>query len=329
MLLACSLTLGAHLSAFGSVDYSSTEVIKAVQEALNEEGFDCGTPDGIAGNGTKSAISDFRAKNNLPAGDMIDEDLAVALGYIDKDDDWDVEFVSTTDGIKASIKNVENDLFAALQNALSTIGVEHVTVNDYGNAQSLNNVVTIDAKMETDTGKTLIATCMHVPNESWEIRHICDYDDGHYYYMVEDDGTNLYDYKTGFLKERTDAAPANESSEASAPSASSDTINVDFHSSVKNDVTGKWRLAIVDTEAPVNSYVVNYYKNFFKSDDEIHGIINKHDGTTACVSVMLGMFSITVHKYVPGEENDAKLLFSGDVISDEFYNMETGQIEDF
>ena len=64
MLLACSLTLGAHISAFGSVDYSNTEVIKAVQEALNEEGFDCGTPDGIAGNGTKSAISDFRAKNN-------------------------------------------------------------------------------------------------------------------------------------------------------------------------------------------------------------------------------------------------------------------------
>ena len=47
------------------------------------------------------------------------------------------------------------------------------------------------------------------------------------------------------------------------------------------------------------------------------------------MSVVLGMFSITVHKYVPGEENDAKLLFSGDVISDEFYNMETGQIEDF
>lgn len=44
---------------------------------------------------------------------------------------------------------------------------------------------------------------------------------------------------------------------------------------------------------------------------------------------MLGMFSITVHKYVPGEENDADLLFSGDVISDEFYNMETGQIEEF
>ena len=42
-----------------------------------------------------------------------------------------------------------------------------------------------------------------------------------------------------------------------------------------------------------------------------------------------GMFSITVHKYVPGEENDADLLFSGDVISDEFYNMETGQIEEF
>ena len=29
------------------------------------------------------------------------------------------------------------------------------------------------------------------------------------------------------------------------------------------------------------------------------------------------------------QEDDADLLFSGDVISDEFYNMETGQIEDF
>ena len=35
--------------------YDST-IIQQVQQALNDAGFDCGTPDGIAGKGTAAAV---------------------------------------------------------------------------------------------------------------------------------------------------------------------------------------------------------------------------------------------------------------------------------
>ena len=44
----------------------SQETVKEVQQALNEAGFDCGTPDGIAGNNTKNAISEYN--NEVKSG---------------------------------------------------------------------------------------------------------------------------------------------------------------------------------------------------------------------------------------------------------------------
>lgn len=61
-------------SAFAT-DYSNPEVIKQVQQALNEAGFDCGSPDGVAGSMTGSAIARYREANNLSAGTQIDEEL--------------------------------------------------------------------------------------------------------------------------------------------------------------------------------------------------------------------------------------------------------------
>lgn len=61
-------------------DYNSKEVIQSVQQALNEAGFNCGTPDGVAGTKTAEAISQFRANQSLPAGTEIDSQLCQALG---------------------------------------------------------------------------------------------------------------------------------------------------------------------------------------------------------------------------------------------------------
>lgn len=121
----------------------------------------------------------------------------------------------------------------------------------------------------------------------------------------------------------------NSSGNAASSSSANEKIQIKFYSSVPKDVTGRWRLSTVNTDVPVENYLLNYYKNYFRSDDEIHAIINTYDNTTTCVSVLSGMFSVTVYKYVSGEENDAKILFSGDVISDEFYSMETGKIINF
>lgn len=64
----------AHPSDFGSVT-----IIQAVQNALNNSGYQCGTADGIIGNNTKSAIKAFRNDNNLGDGNEIDQDLLDAL----------------------------------------------------------------------------------------------------------------------------------------------------------------------------------------------------------------------------------------------------------
>jgi len=46
-------------------EYTEKDIIKAVQEAMNTQGFDCGTPDGVAGKNTAKAISGFQAANGL------------------------------------------------------------------------------------------------------------------------------------------------------------------------------------------------------------------------------------------------------------------------
>lgn len=60
-------------------DTSSPKIIKAVQEALNEAGYECGTPDGIAGNKTYAAIADFRNDNGLSANSGIDTAVLALL----------------------------------------------------------------------------------------------------------------------------------------------------------------------------------------------------------------------------------------------------------
>ena len=61
------------------IDYSNTDTIKMVQEKLNAAGFDCGTPDGVAGSGTKAAIQSFREANGLEKSEDIDAELFNAL----------------------------------------------------------------------------------------------------------------------------------------------------------------------------------------------------------------------------------------------------------
>lgn len=109
----------------------------------------------------------------------------------------------------------------------------------------------------------------------------------------------------------------------STNNSDSDTVSVEYHDSVPNDVTGKWRLAIVDTSHFVTDYALNYYNMFCKDASEIHGIINRQDNTTTSINKAGNLLMLTVHQYVPGEENDAKLLYSGAVLSEYEIDMET------
>ena len=104
----------------------------------------------------------------------------------------------------------------------------------------------------------------------------------------------------------------------------SEKLQVCFYPSVPNDKTGRWRLATTSTTTPIVGYALNYYKDYFKSDDEIHGIVNKELDQTYSLSIVAGQLYVVTHKYLEGEEKDASLLFGGDVISQIYIDPDTG-----
>ena len=60
--------------------YTDNETIKKVQEALNNSGYDCGTPDGDKGPKTTSVIQQYQTDNGLEATGEIDDALLTSLG---------------------------------------------------------------------------------------------------------------------------------------------------------------------------------------------------------------------------------------------------------
>lgn len=56
------------------------ELVKAIQQAMNDAGFDCGTPDGSAGKKTAASISAYQEANGLEVTGEISYTLLQALG---------------------------------------------------------------------------------------------------------------------------------------------------------------------------------------------------------------------------------------------------------
>ena len=53
---------------------------KAIEQALQDKGFEPGSVDGVIDSQTQSAISKFQRDNNLPATGTVDEQTAKQLG---------------------------------------------------------------------------------------------------------------------------------------------------------------------------------------------------------------------------------------------------------
>ena len=103
-------------------------------------------------------------------------------------------------------------------------------------------------------------------------------------------------------------------------------VNFTHCGNVQNDVTDNWRLSKASTNLHSSEYILFYYKNFFKSDNEIHAIINFTDNTTIRIKPILGMLDVSVFSHIDGEENDAKILFGGKLIETYQVNIDTGEI---
>lgn len=63
--------------------YTGPEIIERVQTTLNKLGYDCGTPDGIAGKGTTGAITQYQTDKGLNITGTITHELLISLGLIE------------------------------------------------------------------------------------------------------------------------------------------------------------------------------------------------------------------------------------------------------
>ena len=63
-----------------STIYTDADTIRKVQEALNSAGYNCGTPDGIAGSGTYAALNAYQDANGLTVENAITDEVLVAMG---------------------------------------------------------------------------------------------------------------------------------------------------------------------------------------------------------------------------------------------------------
>lgn len=97
-----------------------------------------------------------------------------------------------------------------------------------------------------------------------------------------------------------------------------------FEKTVRNDVTGKWRIAKTASSLVVSENAVEYYNEMFSSDDEIHGIWNATLNTTTKISKSSNLLFVDTYEYVDGEEHDANLLFSGMLLTSEIIDINTG-----
>lgn len=123
--------------------------------------------------------------------------------------------------------------------------------------------------------------------------------------------------------ESASAAPEAESSAESSPL---DGINFRADK-VRNDVTGNWRISCIAENIDMSEHALDYYKQYFTDDSEIHFIVNFNYNTTTKIMVSGGNLDVTVQDYVSKEEHDAKVLGSGEVLAEYFVDKNTGEIE--
>ncbi|MCM1508901.1 MAG: hypothetical protein NC177_17475 [Ruminococcus flavefaciens] len=107
-----------------------------------------------------------------------------------------------------------------------------------------------------------------------------------------------------------------------------DEIKIDIQDYVRNDSTENWRLGRTSNIFNIEEYALDYYKTYFKDDNEVHAIVNFTTETTSCITCLSDYYiDVTIHEYVDKEEHDANILFSGDVINEYFIYLDNGDIE--
>lgn len=115
LILAMLLAL-ATLTPALAVD---KDAVKAAQQALNDAGYNCGTPDGIAGKKTAAAVSQYQEDNGLEVTGEIDVALLAALGLAEEAAEDAVEEVEeAVEEVEEEVEEAESDALAGEDNEM-------------------------------------------------------------------------------------------------------------------------------------------------------------------------------------------------------------------
>ena len=98
---------------------------------------------------------------------------------------------------------------------------------------------------------------------------------------------------------------------------------------VLNDKTGKWKYCITNTTTPTDEYAARLYKELKESENEdftVLYVINFTLNTTTVVRQTTENYvEVETHDRVEHEELDAATMGSGTKISDDIYDIDTGE----
>lgn len=67
-----------------SVEYTDATTIRIVQQTLNELGYNCGSPDGVAGGKTTEAVKNYQTDKNITVNGKITDELLDTLDISEK-----------------------------------------------------------------------------------------------------------------------------------------------------------------------------------------------------------------------------------------------------
>lgn len=65
-------------------EYKDATTIRIVQQALNEAGYNCGTPDGLIGGKTTEAITAYQTQKGIMVNGLVTDELLQSLGVVEK-----------------------------------------------------------------------------------------------------------------------------------------------------------------------------------------------------------------------------------------------------
>lgn len=106
-----------------------------------------------------------------------------------------------------------------------------------------------------------------------------------------------------------------------------DGVDIIFSDTVRNDKAGNWRLAKVTGDKSAEEYAADYYKQYFKADNEVHAVVNFTLNTTACITCVGDTLNVRIYEHIKDEEQYAENLFTGTKYAEYNVDKNTGDVE--